>query len=502
VNGFRVAPSAFAQLDVVAVGDASTSAYVAWSEDQGTGTGRDVYLMRLEGGAPAAGWPAGGLAVGAAHGNQVRPRLALSTFPVQALVTWEDSRAGTSDLYMMPVSAGGTFLPGWPANGRALVTNAGADRNEGVVPLVDDSGTNFGYGILWSNAGRILVQVIEPDYDFLPDPAWPATGRAISDPAHVASAPQAWALLSPEGSSRWLIAWLEDRDGVPQLRAQGVTAIGSPGGTLFAPAAIAAVPDPLARPSQFSRRPTPYSYYQTKLVWRDQRADAGDLYVQTLNLPVPLQPGSFQPVGSPEPLVVFSGTQGPVVGASWSEFWVDDRSGVPQVYGLFESAVMHAGEPMGPANAAQSQPSSSDPPPVPIVDAAGHAIVAWTDMRNPATAPDIYAQALGPGGPATVDVPRTAPGGTSLSLARPTPAHGSVAFTLELARASDVRFDIVDLTGRRLRALESGRLPAGELEIRWDGRDAAGSRAGPGLYWLCGSVDGAPIARRIVRISP
>jgi hypothetical protein len=98
--------------------------------------------------------------------------------------------------------------------------------------------------------------------------------------------------------------------------------------------------------------------------------------------------------------------------------------------------------------------------------------------------------------------------------AGPLAAHAGVALTARAqpARAPVVidwqggapgtagarRLELFDVGGRRVRAWTLGSEAAGA--IRWDGRDAAGSRARPGLYFAR-LVDGGAIARlRVVLV--
>lgn len=86
--------------------------------------------------------------------------------------------------------------------------------------------------------------------------------------------------------------------------------------------------------------------------------------------------------------------------------------------------------------------------------------------------------------PGTVDVPeRTHTSALSLEAPRPSPAHGSVSIPFALARAARVRLALYDPSGRRVRVLHDGALPAGTHEIRWDGRGANGGTVGPGVYF-------------------
>jgi hypothetical protein len=73
--------------------------------------------------------------------------------------------------------------------------------------------------------------------------------------------------------------------------------------------------------------------------------------------------------------------------------------------------------------------------------------------------------------------------GFRLEPARPNPFNPrtTLAFELESAEAR-VRLAIYDVSGRRLRTLLEGAMPAGRSEIVWDGRDEAGNDLASGTY--------------------
>jgi flagellar hook assembly protein FlgD len=53
---------------------------------------------------------------------------------------------------------------------------------------------------------------------------------------------------------------------------------------------------------------------------------------------------------------------------------------------------------------------------------------------------------------------------------------------LRLPEATEGGLMVFDASGRRVRTVFRGLLPAGERLLHWDGRDASGARVPPGLY--------------------
>jgi hypothetical protein len=87
-----------------------------------------------------------------------------------------------------------------------------------------------------------------------------------------------------------------------------------------------------------------------------------------------------------------------------------------------------------------------------------------------------------------------------LDLAGANPAAGVVRLALALADDANVRVLLYDVSGRALRTLFDGRCGAGSHGIEWDGRDAMGSVAPAGLYFVRADVEGRQLTRRIVRV--
>jgi flagellar hook assembly protein FlgD len=75
-----------------------------------------------------------------------------------------------------------------------------------------------------------------------------------------------------------------------------------------------------------------------------------------------------------------------------------------------------------------------------------------------------------------------------------------VRFTLP--RESGVDLDVLDVGGRRVKALASGdRLGPGAHEIEWDGATDRGDRAPEGIYFVRLRMGSVQLTRRVVRIA-
>jgi hypothetical protein len=65
----------------------------------------------------------------------------------------------------------------------------------------------------------------------------------------------------------------------------------------------------------------------------------------------------------------------------------------------------------------------------------------------------------------------------------PNPFAGATRIVYDLPEESKVALRIFDVSGRMVRILENGVLPAGRYEAAWDGRDAEGRDLASGIYF-------------------
>ncbi len=91
--------------------------------------------------------------------------------------------------------------------------------------------------------------------------------------------------------------------------------------------------------------------------------------------------------------------------------------------------------------------------------------------------------------------------GRSLSLsAGPSPFRAEARIAYGLPGAARVDLRVYDVRGREVRVVESRHRDVGAYSVTWDGRDAHGAAAGPGVYFLRLQADGRGVTRRVVRL--
>ena len=82
----------------------------------------------------------------------------------------------------------------------------------------------------------------------------------------------------------------------------------------------------------------------------------------------------------------------------------------------------------------------------------------------------------------------------------PNPFAHRTTVKLAVPRAAEGTVRVYDVQGKEVRTLAAGRFEPGERDIEWDGRDASGGMAAPGLYFVAAQVGGAKARVRVARV--
>ena len=90
---------------------------------------------------------------------------------------------------------------------------------------------------------------------------------------------------------------------------------------------------------------------------------------------------------------------------------------------------------------------------------------------------------------------------TFLSPGAPNPFSGTLQLRFGIARPGVAEVAIFDAAGRRVRTVASGPCGPGRYSIAWDGRDASGGSAAPGLYFVRLKTGDATLERRVIRLN-
>ena len=135
-------------------------------------------------------------------------------------------------------------------------------------------------------------------------------------------------------------------------------------------------------------------------------------------------------------------------------------------------------------------------------DGGGGALIAWTDLRTAnITGYDVYATRIGSLGLVPTGVDGAVPSPSLIvGNAYPNPFSNTTSLDIALKTVSDIKVDIVDVSGRRVRRIMLRDAPRGALRVDFDGRNDRGASLANGVYFCKVSVAGTTVTRRLVII--
>lgn len=93
---------------------------------------------------------------------------------------------------------------------------------------------------------------------------------------------------------------------------------------------------------------------------------------------------------------------------------------------------------------------------------------------------------------------RPAPLTLQFALTGANPARGAASMTFGLPQRADVKLELFDVQGRRVKTLASGVHEAGWHAIRWNGEGEGGGRIGAGIYFVRFRADGREFGERLI----
>jgi IPT/TIG domain len=146
--GIRTAAADSADYPQIAP-DGSGGAIITW-QDGRSGTKSDLYAQRvLSGGSTAPGWAADGVGIRTAAANNSSEPQITSDGSGGAIITWYDTRRSVSneDIYAQRVLSSGSTAPGWTADGVGIRTAAASDA---YYPQITSDGSG-GAIITWED---------------------------------------------------------------------------------------------------------------------------------------------------------------------------------------------------------------------------------------------------------------------------------------------------------------------------------------------------------------
>jgi hypothetical protein len=223
VNGRALCVATGDQYLPAIVADGAGGGIVAWQDNRVIGS--DIYAQHvMASGAVDAAWPANGLGICTFALDQISPKI-VADGTGGAIITWPDLRPGSGyyDIYAQHVLVSGAVDGTWPADGRALCTDA-ADQSE---PVIATDGGGGAIVVWWDQRVPYDVYAQRVMSSGAVAASWPVDGRAVCTAPGGQGPPQ----IVADGTGGAIIAWGDSRSDVDlDIYAQRVLPNGMLGG--------------------------------------------------------------------------------------------------------------------------------------------------------------------------------------------------------------------------------------------------------------------------------
>jgi hypothetical protein len=506
VNGIVLCNAAGSQELPIIDSDGAGGAIVAW-RDVRNGFDYDIYAQRVDAtGAPQ--WFPNGVALCTASGSQDRQTIA-SDGAGGAIVTWDEVRTATYDVYAQRVSASGT--PVWTPNGIAVSIGAGDAQSPTIAP----NGAG-GAMITWNDSRYgtydIFAQRLEGRYgefglleptvvSAADNPAdqggkiilrWRGSGRDRFDDPHIAlysiwRSTTVVAASAAQNASSEVSVISDPREIGPDFAGAAIWTEMTPAGPEYwewianQNATYQSTYSITASTRQDSVATNPATHY-FKVIAHESASPQTRMWESAS-----VSARSVDNLAPAAPLMLIAQRAGANVNLHWN------RAAAPDLrdYSIYRA-------------------TSSGVMPVPIHFLSSSDDTLAVDAGAPTsalyyivTAHDVHANQSAPSNEASVGATTGVghtPSLTALTVLEnmPNPFTATTTLRVGLPKAGDVEIDVFDVAGRRVGGERTPALAAGWREIAFDARDTAGRALPSGVYFYRVKAAGETITRKMV----
>lgn len=271
-SGNPVSKGAGGQRSVRLAADGSGGLFAVW-EDTRFGPSPIVFGQHLSAsGSPVTGWAANGNRLCNSPGVEHAPQV-LADGAGGLLAIWEDYRLGQPQLWMQHLESDASRASGWPDAGQRLAPTSYGEISAAVA--ADGKGGAF---LAWSdsrggNSTSIDIYAMHVDGSGDPVLGWPAAGLAVCAAPEAQGAP----VLAPDGAGGILVAWSDPRSGgAPVLFAQRLDGDGAIAPGWFPDGVVVST----ATGGEFAPALVDDGAGGAFVAWVDARGADADLYAQ------------------------------------------------------------------------------------------------------------------------------------------------------------------------------------------------------------------------------
>lgn len=462
-NGIAVNVAPGDQINPRAISDGAGGAIVVW-QDSGNGSITDVYAQRIDV-TGAKRWPAAAVAVCTLAGQQVLPQ-AITDGAGGVVVAWSDHRAAAYwNFYAQRLDADGVAQ--WPADGVGLTSTL----VEHQPPQIAADATG-GLIATWHAPGGTSVHPWAQRLDGSGARLWGANGVMLAS-----ISTQVDPVIVSDAAGGAIIAWADYRDGNALTTATYAQRIDATGIPLWQANGVALS---TAKGTQIYQAIVTDGAGGAVVVWSNDSTTA--IMANRVS-------ASGSRMWLPAGAVVCAAT-----GTRWPNRIASDGAGgviVPWMDALGDGGDIDvqqmnaSGAPVWNINAvAVCTASAVQAGPIAVSDAAGGALIAWSDARS-GSGWDAYAQnvrASGALGGTTLSADAAgAPVGLSIRCLGENPVRGVIRLECSLPENGHAQARLFDLSGRCVETQDLKRAGAGRQVIEFSRSRAARV---PGIYFV------------------
>jgi len=214
VDGVAICTATGVQFSQAIASDGSGGAIITW-QDARTGSS-DIYARKINSDGVVQ-WTADGVAICTASSPQFNPTI-VSDGSGGAIITWEDTRGFGSDIYAQRINSSGTVQ--WTANG-VIVCGASGSQNNPMIVSDDVTGAIITWQDYRSTSNAdIYAQRINSNGVV----QWISNGEAICTTTVY---DQVVPTITNDGASGAIITWSDHRTGTDVIYAQRINSSGA-----------------------------------------------------------------------------------------------------------------------------------------------------------------------------------------------------------------------------------------------------------------------------------
>ena len=484
IDGVNVGAGLGDEFSPAMIADGAGGAIAVWQDTRNGSV--DLYAQRVNS-SGARQWAATGLAISVAAANQLNQRV-VPDGAGGAIVVWQDSRNGQSDIYAQRINGAGVVQ--WAANG-VVVSAVPNDTKFSVQAISDGAG---GVIAVWSDTRNGANQdVYAQRLNGSGVAQWTAGGVPVTS----ASGPQGNPQIATDGAGGVIAVWSDYRSGTStfdqDLYAQRLNSAGVPQWTANG------APVTQAASAQQNHSVCSDGAGGVFVAWEDER-EVTPFYVWAQHVDATgaqvwaHDGGKLCTQPSSAPVIAPDGAGGAIV------VWQDLRAGdaLTRLYAQRYSSGGVAQWPVFDGVAVGTSAGNHNQQSILPVGTGG-AIVVWHDDHDQTsyiTNNDVFAQNLNPDGtlgpPTTAVAPAAAPASFALGRVEPNPSRGDLRVPLALPGGTPATLELFDLAGRRVAAREIAGSPGAQAVA------LSAGNAAPGVYSLVLRQGDRLASRRVV----